>query len=59
MQPTTDLSKFARALLLAVSLGRVRDTRLESLEAVAEVLTKARDEFHPYTQREASLPLPV
>ncbi|MFC7089310.1 nitrogen regulation protein NR(II) [Halomonas salifodinae] len=44
--------------LLAVSLGRVRGTRLESLESVAEVLTKARREFHPYTQREASLSLP-
>ncbi|MFC3284093.1 nitrogen regulation protein NR(II) [Litchfieldella rifensis] len=47
--------------LLAVSLGRVQGTHLECLEGVnggiAEVLTKARVEFHPFTQREALLRL--
>ncbi|QJQ94165.1 MULTISPECIES: nitrogen regulation protein NR(II) [Halomonadaceae] len=52
----------AAEALLAVSLGRVQGTRLETLEgidgAVAEVLIKARVEFHPFTQREALLPVP-
>ncbi|MBD3898384.1 nitrogen regulation protein NR(II) [Halomonas sp. ML-15] len=51
----------AAEALLAVSIGRVRGTRLESLEgvdgAVAAVLIKARREFHPFTQREAVLTL--
>lgn len=51
----------AAEALLAVSHGRVQGTRLESLDgergAVAAVLCKARDEFHPFTQREATLVL--
>ncbi|SHF40677.1 two-component system, NtrC family, nitrogen regulation sensor histidine kinase GlnL [Modicisalibacter ilicicola DSM 19980] len=51
----------AAEALLEVSLGRVRGTRLESLEGengeVAEVLAKALGTFHPFTQREAKLPL--
>ncbi|WP_168015082.1 nitrogen regulation protein NR(II) [Halomonas salinarum] len=49
----------AAEALLAVSLKRVRGTCLEPLEgiegAIAEVLCKARDELHPFTQREAVL----
>lgn len=51
----------AAEALLAVSLGRVQGARPECLEGVtgevAEVLTKARVEFHPFTQREAQLRL--
>lgn len=51
----------AAEALLAVSNARVHGSRLDSLEgkngAVAEVLAKARDEFHPFTQREAVLVL--
>ncbi|MDI4638795.1 MULTISPECIES: nitrogen regulation protein NR(II) [Halomonadaceae] len=49
----------AAEALLAVSLKRVRGTCLEPLEgidgAISEVLCKARDELHPFTQREAVL----
>ncbi|MEC9483994.1 MAG: nitrogen regulation protein NR(II) [Halomonas sp.] len=52
----------AAEALLAVSLSRVKGTRVESLEgedgAVADLLAKARDEHHPFTQREAVLILP-
>lgn len=45
--------------LLAVSLSRVKDLPLTSLieseDGIVEVLGKARDEFHPFTQREARL----
>ncbi|GHE21407.1 nitrogen regulation protein NR(II) [Halomonas urumqiensis] len=45
--------------LLAVSLSRVGGLTLTSLmeseDSLAEVLGKARDEFHPFTQREARL----
>ncbi|WP_280569266.1 nitrogen regulation protein NR(II) [Chromohalobacter sp. 296-RDG] len=48
--------------LLATSRLRVMGQRLESLAgvegSVEEVLLKARDELHPFTQREASLALP-
>ncbi|WP_089728040.1 nitrogen regulation protein NR(II) [Modicisalibacter muralis] len=51
----------AAEALLAVSHARVHGARLDSLEgengAVAAVLAKARDEFHPFTQREAVLVL--
>lgn len=51
----------AAEALLAVSVGRVQGSRLDSLEgidgAVAAVLGKARSEFHPFTQREAVLQL--
>lgn len=51
----------AAEALLAVSHARVHGSRLDSLEgengAVAAVLAKARDEFHPFTQREAILVL--
>lgn len=48
----------AAEALLAVSLSRVRDAPLEGLmgeEAIENVLIKARDAFHPYTQREARI----
>jgi two-component system nitrogen regulation sensor histidine kinase GlnL len=49
----------AAEALLAVSLKRVCGTCLEPLEgmdgAISEVLCKARDELHPFTQREAVL----
>lgn len=45
--------------LLAVSLSRVKGLPLPSLieseDGIVEVLGKARDEFHPFTQREARL----
>ena len=45
--------------LLAVSLTRVKGLGLVSLmeheDGLGEVLGKARDEFHPFTQREARL----
>ncbi|MGQ7248509.1 nitrogen regulation protein NR(II) [Halomonas sp. V046] len=45
--------------LLAISLSRVQDQPLPPLvageEDIAEVLSKARDALHPYTQREARL----
>lgn len=51
----------AAEALLAVSHARVHGSRLDSLDgengAVASVLAKARDEFHPFTQREAVLVL--
>lgn len=49
----------AAEALLAVSHGRMHGSRLECLEgedgAVAKVLFKALEEFHPFTQREAVL----
>ncbi|MEA3250924.1 MAG: nitrogen regulation protein NR(II) [Pseudomonadota bacterium] len=49
----------AAEALLAVSRSRVEGTRLECLEgeggAIAEVLRKAFEENHPFTQREAIL----
>lgn len=51
----------AAEALLARSNARVQGTRLDSLEgedgAVARLLFKALDEFHPFTQREAVLVL--
>lgn len=51
----------AAEALLAVSQGRMHGTRLDSLEgedgAVAKLLVKALEEFHPFTQREAVLVL--
>ncbi|MDI5933500.1 nitrogen regulation protein NR(II) [Halomonas kalidii] len=45
--------------LLAVSLSRVEGIEFTSVvgseEGIGEVLGKARDEFHPFTQREARL----
>ena len=52
----------AAEALLAASRPRVVGQWLECLEGesgrVREVLSKAMQEFHPYTQREASLSLP-
>ncbi|NOG31268.1 nitrogen regulation protein NR(II) [Halomonas sp. TBZ9] len=49
----------AAEALLAVSISRVLGARLEGLlgeeEAIEDVLIKARDAFHPYTQREARI----
>lgn len=49
----------AAEALLAISLGRVQGAALcqlmESDDGLGEVLGKARDEFHPFTQREARL----
>jgi two-component system, NtrC family, nitrogen regulation sensor histidine kinase GlnL len=51
----------AAEALLAVSLGRVKGLRLPALvtedDGMAGVLAKARDEFHPFTQREVRLAL--
>lgn len=51
----------AAEALLAISLSRLKGLPLPSLvdggEAVGELLAKARDEFHPFTQREARLTL--
>lgn len=52
----------AAEALLAVSHSRVQGSRLESLEGengtVSGLLTKALEELHPFTQREAVLILP-
>ncbi|GHC38227.1 nitrogen regulation protein NR(II) [Aidingimonas halophila] len=52
----------AAEAMLAVSLGRVQGTWLDSLAGlegeVASVLAKARRDFHPFTQREAQLLIP-
>lgn len=49
----------AAEALLAVSISRVKgmslDTLLGCAESVDSVLAKARDAFHPYTQREARI----
>ena len=51
----------AAEALLAVSLGRVKGLPLGSLAAdddgMVAVLAKARDDFHPFTQREVRLSL--
>ncbi|MDN3555755.1 nitrogen regulation protein NR(II) [Halomonas maura] len=53
----------AAEALLALSRSRVVGQPLPGLvvgeEDIGEVLTKARDEFHPFTQREARLILPT
>ncbi|WNL38734.1 nitrogen regulation protein NR(II) [Halomonas sp. PAMB 3232] len=49
----------AAEALLAVSISRVKGMSLDTLlgcgESVDSVLAKARDAFHPYTQREARI----
>ncbi|MFG6665623.1 nitrogen regulation protein NR(II) [Halomonas sp. HNIBRBA4712] len=49
----------AAEALLAVSISRVKGTSLDTLlgcgDSVDNVLAKARDAFHPYTQREARI----
>ncbi|WP_447554988.1 nitrogen regulation protein NR(II) [Vreelandella sp. EE22] len=49
----------AAEALLAVSISRVKGTSLDTLlgcgESIDTVLAKARDAFHPYTQREARI----
>lgn len=49
----------AAEALLAVSLSRVKGASLDALlgggESIDEVLAKARDAFHPFTQREARI----
>ena len=49
----------AAEALLAVSLSRVHGISLDTLlggdESIDDVLAKARDAFHPYTQREARI----
>ncbi|MEA2119714.1 nitrogen regulation protein NR(II) [Halovibrio sp. HP20-50] len=48
----------AAEALLAVSLSRVKGISLDTLlgdDSIDEVLAKARDAFHPYTQREARI----
>lgn len=51
----------AAEALLAISLSRLKGLPLPSLvdggSEVGELLAKARDEFHPFTQREARLTL--
>ncbi|MCL7941656.1 nitrogen regulation protein NR(II) [Halomonas sp. ATCH28] len=51
----------AAEALLAISLSRLKGLPLPSLvdggEEIGELLDKARDEFHPFTQREARLTL--
>ncbi|TDR57032.1 two-component system nitrogen regulation sensor histidine kinase GlnL [Halomonas ventosae] len=51
----------AAEALLAISLSRLKGLPLSSLvdggEEIGELLAKARDEFHPFTQREARLTL--
>ncbi|SEK79884.1 nitrogen regulation protein NR(II) [Halomonas daqiaonensis] len=51
----------AAEALLAISLSRLKGLPLPSLvdggKEIGELLAKARDEFHPFTQREARLTL--